>query len=330
MVTLRTEDGDRRTAVGRVSEFSSAGLTLVASTGAVLDYPTGDVIRVVTPRLPAHLAGLRAWSNRQVDVARDELDRALREEPREWVRREILAALVTADLAAADRPAAGAHWLALWRSDPGATDRLGLAPVPWGDRPPRAADLAAANRWATGPDDAEKLLGAGVLVGQPNRRAEAVASLKRLSRSGTPQIAELARLQRWRAKVLDGQSTDGERDAARRRIESLSEALRAGPLFTLGVASAAAGRNDEAIAAFLWAPAADPADPVRAADGLLRAADLLRAGDPLAAVRLWRECESRFPFAEAAETARRRLEEFAPGASGDAAATAVPKAGPAP
>ncbi|NNJ25899.1 tetratricopeptide repeat protein [Alienimonas chondri] len=329
VVTVRTDDGGRRDVVGEVVSYDASLLSLRAPTGALLEFPAEDVVTIVTPRLPSHLAGLRAWANRDVPLARERLAAALAEEPREWVRRDLLAALVTADLAAADRPAAGSHFLALHRSDPTATDRLGLMPVPWDDRPPRAANLAAANRWMNGIDDAERLLGAGVLVGSPARRPAAVESLQRLSRSASPQIAELARLQRWRAKVLDGQATASELDAARRRIDSLPEPLRTGPLFTLGIASQVAGRNDEATAAFLWAPVADSTDPTRAADGLVRAADLLRAGDPLAAVRLWRETIARFPFTDAAETARRRLDEFA-APNADASATAVPATAESP
>ena len=293
---------------GRVAEFDSSGLTLTAAvTGAVLEFDADEIVRIQTPRLPAHLAGLRAWAEKDVPTARKQLAAALDDEPREWVRRRILAALVPADLAAADRAAAGAHALALLAGDPGATDNLGLLPVPWGDRPPRAADLAAANRWINGPEDAEKLLGAGVLLGAPDRRAEAVGLLKRLSRSAAGPVAELARLQRWRAKVLDGTTTPAELAAARRRIDGLPEALRAGPLFTLGVGFEGAGRASEAAAAFLWSPLADPADPTRAADGLARAAALLEPGDPLAAVRLRRELVERFPFAEASEAAREKL-----------------------
>ncbi|MFH5806783.1 tol-pal system YbgF family protein, partial [Alienimonas sp. DA493] len=322
VVTVRTEDGGRRDAVGEVVAYDSNLLSLRAPTGALLDFPAGDVVKVTTPRLPDHLAGLRAWAERDAAAAREKLAAALEQEPREWVRREILAALITADLAAADRASAGGRFLALYRSDPGATERLGLMPVPWGDRPPRGDDLAAANRWIHGPDDVEQLLGAGVLVGSPARRAGAVEVLQRLSRSGSSEIAELARLQRWRAKLLAGEGTRTELDAARRRIDGLPEPLRAGPLFTLGVAAEAAGRSDEAVEAFLWSPVTDSADPVRAADGLLRAGDLLRQGDPSAAIRLWREAVARFPFAEAAEDARRRLDEFrpAPAAPADGAA----------
>ena len=320
VVTVRTDDGGRREVAGRVVAYDSGGLTLTAPTGATLDFDAADVVRVVTPRLPVHLAGLRAWADRDVPAARERLAAALAEEPREWVRREILAALVTADLAAADRPAAGSHALALLRSDPGATDRLGRLPVPWGDRRPRAAELAAANRWLNGPDDAETLLGAGVLVGEPDRRADAVGVLKRLSRSAGGPVAGLARLQRWRAKVLDGALKAGELETARRRVDALPEALRAGPRFTLGVAYEAAGRNEEAVAAFLFAPLADPADPARAADGLVRAAKLLRPGDPTAAIRLLREARERFPSTEASGEAAAALREL----------TAVPANPPTP
>ncbi len=329
VVTLRTEDGGRRDAVGEIVALDARTLTLRAPTGALLDHPAADVVRVITPRLPAHLAGLRAWERRDVSDARTQFAAALGEESREWVRRDLLAALVTTDLAAADRDAAGTHFLALFRADPAAVDRLGALPVPWDDRPPRAADLAAANRWVNGSDDAERLLGAGVLVGVADRRAAAVEALKRLSRSPSPEIAELARLQRWRAQVLDGAASAAATDTARRRIDALPESLRAGPKFTLGIAHAADRREAEAIAAFLWSPLTLPStpdgtDPVRAADGLLRAADLLKKRDPLAAVRLWRECVARFPFAGAADEARHRLDALA------SPATAVPASADSP
>ncbi|MEM9702735.1 MAG: hypothetical protein AAF907_09870, partial [Planctomycetota bacterium] len=310
VVTVRTPDGDRRDYVGEVIAYDSNLLSLRAPTGTLIDLAADDVVKLVTPRLASHLAGLRAWSQGDPIEAKERLASALAEEPRAWVRRDILAALVPVDLALADRGAAGTHFLALLHSDPRATDRLGLMPVPWGDRPPTPGDLLAARRWMQGDDDVERLMGAAVLVGDPTTREPALQALRGLSVSPEPLLAELARLMRWRAKLLNGTATEADRETARRRIDALPEALRAGPRFTLGLACEAAGRTDEAVAAYLFAPLVDPADPLRAAESLVRAGDLLRPGEAAAALRLWRECRQRFPFAPAAEIARQRIESL--------------------
>ena len=312
VVTLRDPtDGGRREVRGEVKTYSSAGLELAGPNRTMQTFDAADVVKIETPRLPDHLAGLAAWADRDVPAARRKLEAALREEPREWVRRRILAALVPIDLAAADRPAAVAHFAALYRSDPHDA-ALRLLPALWGDRPATAAARAAANRWRTG-DEIERFVAGSLFVADPARRAEGVELLKALSRSATGELAELARLQRWRAKVLAGTTTAPETDAARRRIAFLPEELRAGPTFALGVALAAAGRTDEAAEAFLWPGTVDDADPPRAADALLRAAKLLRRrGDRLAAVRLLREVAARVPFGPAADGAAALLAELAP------------------
>ena len=307
VVTLRDpEDGGRIEVRGEVAAFDSRRLELTGPNGTVRTFDADRVVSVRTPRLPDHLAGLRAWNGKDVPAARRKLAAALEAEPRAWVRRRILAALVPADLAAADRPAAVSHFTALYRSDPHPA-ALRLLPAAWGDRPATAADVAAANRWRNG-DAVERFVAGSVLVTDPATRAAGVEELRRLSLTADGTLAELARLGRWRTKVLAGATTPGEVDRAAERIGRLPEALQLGPTFTLGLALEAAGRTDEAAEAFLRVGLLDAADPPRAADALLRAARLLNArGDRVAAARLLREVGNRVPFGPAADEARAEL-----------------------
>ena len=326
-VTLRdARTGGRTVVVGEIVAADSRRLELALPGGAVRAFDAADVLRIETPRLPAHLAGLTAWADRDAAAAREKLGEALRDEPRAWVRREILAALIPADLAAADRPAAVSHFAALYRSDPH-DDALRLMPAAWGDRPATAAARSAANRWRTG-DGVERFVAGSVFLTDPDRRAEGVELLKSLSVTGRGALAELARLQRWRAKALAGGTTAAETDAARRRVAALPEALRAGPTFAVALALADGGRDEEATGAFLWTATVDDADPPRAADALLRAARLLRGrGETLAAARLLREVRTRVPFGPAADEAATLEDELTGGpAAGRPAAgrTAVP------
>ena len=315
-VTLRDPATGGRTQLrGEVAAYDHARLDLALANGTVREFDAADVVRVETPRLPDHLAGLAAWRRRDVPTARAKLTAALRDEPRAWVRRRILAALIPADLAAADRPAAVSAFTALHRDDPHPA-ALAALPAVWGDRPATAATRAAANRWRTG-DDVEKFVAGSVLVTDPATRAEGVELLRTLSRAADGALAELARLARWRAKVLAGATTDDEIDRARGRIDALPEELRAGPTFTLAVALERAGGIEEATAAYLWPGTLDDADPARAADGLLRAARLLNGrGDTVAAVRLLREVETRVPFGPAADEARDELAAIVEAAAG--------------
>ena len=315
-VTLRDPATGGRTELrGEVAAFDHARLDLALANGTVRQIDAADIVRVETPRLPDHLAGLAAWRRRDVPTARAKLAAALRDEPRAWVRRRILAALIPADLAAADRPAAVSAFTALYRDDPHPA-ALASMPAAWGDRPATAATRAAANRWRTG-DDVEMFVAGTVLVTDPATRAEGVALLKTLSLTADGTLAELARLARWRAKALAVATTDAEIDRARGRIDALPEELRSGPTFTLALALERAGRIEEATAAYLWPGTLDDADPTRAADGLLRAARLLnRRGDAVAAVRLLREVETRVPFGPAADEARDELAAIVEAAAG--------------
>ena len=319
-VLLRVpETGGRIELRGEVAAFDHDRLELTLANDTVRTADAADVVRVETPRLPSHLAGLAAWADRDVPPARRKLAIALGREPRAWVRRQILAALIPADLAAADRPAAVSHFLALYRSDPHPA-ALADMPAVWGDRPVTAATRAAANRWKTG-DDAERFVAGSVLVSDPATREAGVAMLRRISVTGERTLAELAKLARWRAKALAGATTAAETDAARRRVRELPEELRAGPSFTLGLALEAAGRDDGAVEAYLWTGLLDDADPPRAADALLRAAKLLRRrGDAAGATRLLREVRARLPFGPAADEAAEELADLIGGPAVGAAA----------
>ena len=141
VVLLRNSDtGGRLELRGEVAGYDHVGLDLTHADGAVRRYDAADVVRVATPRLRDHLDGLAAWDRKDVPLARTKLTAALGAEPRDWVRRRILAALIPADLAAADRPAAVSHFKALYQSDPHPA-ALAQMPAVWGDRPATAATL---------------------------------------------------------------------------------------------------------------------------------------------------------------------------------------------
>jgi tetratricopeptide (TPR) repeat protein len=312
----------------RVTVRTGSGAGTIILTGHVVDWTgetlqirVGDDVRQVsaetvtgvqTSKAPKHVDGLKALEAGKPADANKLLAEALAEEPREWMRREILAALTRVDLARGDRAAAMTDFLALVESDP-ATPHFRVIPLDWGTNPPDAAAASIARPWLrSGGSDVERLLGASVLLFDSADGEVAFATLNKLATVADRRIFTLARAQMWRRTLARGNVPEGEIERWEDRVNEAPEPLRGGVYSLIGRAWADAGNPERAAAALLWLPLVYDIDTPLAAESAFAAAnELSRIGRTADAVVLYREVLARFPYAPAAAEARATLDRLA-------------------
>jgi tetratricopeptide (TPR) repeat protein len=241
--------------------------------------------------------------------------RALREEPREWVQREILAQCVRClkDLGRIEQ--AGDVFLSLVQRDP-ATRHFGRIPLGWQTGQPSGTLERKAQEWMQDSQPpAARLIGASWLL--PTRhRAQAIEVLRGAAARGEASIAALAEAQLWRTRVA--MADEAELQRWRGLIEQMPRELRAGPYYTLAQGLAARGQHQQAALAWMRVPIlhADDDRALAAAALLSAAGQLERIGEPPQAVVLYREIVRDYAGTPSSGQARAQLERLAGHAGG--------------
>jgi signal peptidase II len=294
----------RVTVSGIVEDYTGVEVSIRAeSDQALRSYPAAEVIEIQTAQTESHTRGLRLLADGQVEQAQGELEVALKREPRAWVRREILAALVRLGLRRGDYASAGARFLALLRSDP-TTRHFRFIPLVWAPETLSRETLAEAKGWMNGSVEAGRLLGASLLYDDRESGKEARRVLKELSSSTDSRVRDFAQMQAWREAAFTGDHDRLQIDRWQKRVDELPEDFRAGPSYLLGRAYALRHDYERAAAALLWLPLVDDHDFRLAARSCLEAGVALeRIGQHGESQTLLQEVTTRFsetPFAEEA------------------------------
>ena len=253
---------------GEVQDYTGLEITIKAPDGTVARYPSDRVLRIDTERSAAQLEADRMLAGQHYETAAQKYRTAMDEETRIWVRREIVAGLVTCFREMGNLERAGEFFLLLVRSDP-ETPHFDCIPLAWTTTQPSADVERRARVWIEEDDlPAAVLLGASQLISTP-LEPQAVIQLRSLTRSSQPQVAALAEAQLWRTRF--GRADPAEIDGWKATAESLPEKLRAGPSYAIGRALASAQRNDEAAVALLRVPILHPRQHDLAAYALFEA-----------------------------------------------------------
>ncbi|MGE5193830.1 MAG: tetratricopeptide repeat protein [Deltaproteobacteria bacterium] len=274
-------------------------------------FPSADVVEIQTSQTESHTRGLKLLAEGNVEQAIRELDVAVKKEPRTWVRREILAALVRGGLRRGDYLGAGIRFLALVKSDP-TTRQFRVIPLVWAPETISREARSEALEWMHGKAEVARLIGASLLYDDRDEGKEARRVLKELSSSTDDRVRVLAQMQARRDEALAG--TPGRLQTAQwqQRIDDMPEDLRAGPYFLLGRIYAARHDYELAAATLLWLPLVDDHDFRLAARACLEAGTALdRIGQHAEARTLYREVTVRFagtPFADEAEELLKRAD----------------------
>ncbi|MBL9123825.1 MAG: tetratricopeptide repeat protein [Planctomycetaceae bacterium] len=299
----------RTRVAGEVRDFTGRELTLRTADGREVRYPSERVVDIETKRTPEQVAAEEALAAGDTRAALAHFKAAVAAEPRQWMRRKLLAQVVWCYRDLGEIPAAGKTFLVLVQSDPETPDFAAL-PLCWEPREPDPQLIAAAADWlARRESPVAMLLGASCLLGTP-QQGSAVERLQSLARTSDARIAGLAEAQLWRLRIAT--ADPAEVAGWRARLERLPAPLAAGPYYVLGLGLARHPEQASAAAlAFLRVPILYPRERRLAAAALLRAADVLKqAGEPAAARRLYEELVAEHGASLAGREAQTRLEEL--------------------
>jgi len=296
------EDFSRCTRLqGEVLDYNGQELVLSILGGMERRFPSAGVLKIETKRTPQQEEGDRLFAQGKWQEALRAYMAAETQEPRAWVRRELMAQVVWCHHYLDQDHLAGEHFLALLASDP-KTPYFDCIPLAWITREVTPALEAKAAQWLQNQNSTAQLLGASHLLGT-SQRAAAIEQLRHLRFDSDPRIAALARCQLWRSQPVINASTIGEWE---KLLSSLPESLRAGPYFVLATAYSRQVQPEVAALTYLKVPVLFPKERRLAARALAEAAqESVRLGREDDARLLRRELLQKYPdSAEATEAAR--------------------------
>lgn len=278
--------------------------------GDLKSRPANQVIDVKTRQSKPHVQGLLEFTRNRFDEARIQFEKALPLEHREWVRRELLAMLIRCALKRGDYQSACTRYVLLVKSDAD-TRHAHLLPLVWGPRELKNELKAKARGWVDDSNTAVQLLGASILVSDARFRNLGEGTLVRLMRASPEWVRDLARMQRWRKRLRQGDFQASTLVDWQAQIDRLDDSMRGGPYFLIGRGHLLRRESEQAAAAFLWLPLVYDHDHHLAARACLNAADaLLVVGRETEAATLYREVLTRFrqtTFAQEADAQLRKL-----------------------
>jgi tetratricopeptide (TPR) repeat protein len=290
---------------GEVLDYTGQTLLLRLPGGGERVFPAGRVHAIETTRSGEQQSADKLFRERQTQAALEQYRRALDKEERRWVRREIMAQIVSCNQELGDIPSAVQFFMLLVQSDPH-TPHFDCIPLAWLPREPSPALEELALKWLARPDDdLTGLLGASHLLTSRHRQA-ASERLRSLSFNQDERVASLARAQFWRVSFATANDLQVQNLAA--DVEKMPTALRGGPYFVLAEALSAKHQPAHAALAYLRVPILYPRDRLLAGRALLEAGrQLERIGQTSEAASLYREVLQTHPQTTLATEAQDRL-----------------------
>lgn len=298
--------GGQTKLTGQILDYSGAGLRIRLTSGREQLLPSDRVARIESHWNSSHNEADSLFANHQYAAALAAYGRADEAESRVWARQRIRAQMIRSLHAMGRETEACAAFLLFEQNDP-ETPYLDCIPLAW--LPDESVSKSQALAWLAQRDrSAATLLGASHLMSTDEREA-AVAELSRLRSHKDPRIAALATAQLWRQEIARSDAETIARWSG--LVESMPEALRAGPYYLLGAAQAHQKRWEDAALDWMRVPIGYPNHRQ------LAAASLVAAGDALAelgrrdqAIRLFREVATDYDLPKWKTEATGRLSKF--------------------
>lgn len=301
----------RITIAGDILEYNGRVLVIQPSAGTGQQhYRASEVVSVKTTYTSAHMSGARLLKAGRHQLAQPELEKAIGQEPRSWVRREILALLIRCALRANDFATAGARFEMLFESDED-TPHISVIPVFWQNRRVSGLDRTKAIQWLSSREAVMQLIGASLLMFDLEHAEQARERIAELRRSPTPRVREIAWWQSQRLSIHANEVTDFDIERWEERVEDIPAAMRSGPWFLLGQGHFLRQDFDLAAAAYLQLPLVYRTDhPVTSQAGLSAANSLMKIGQASEAARLYEEVVEKFAWTSASAAAKESLTEL--------------------
>ena len=288
--------------VGTVNDYTGETLTLAPDTRI----PADRVVRIDSDWTEAQQVGDKAFAAGDFEKSLTAYGQALRDEPRGWVRRQIMTQMVWCYRGLGKSDLAALAFVSLIKADP--TSRsFDAIPLVWNSSATKRVDTAKARDWLSDENAAARLVGASHLLSTPDHRA-AMEVLEALSIIKDPRVALLAQAHLWRVRTAQSKlpEVEGWADA----IERVPESLRAGPYFVVARAFAQHKQARRAAEMYMRVSILHRKQYHLAAQALWDAARQLESlGGKDRARRLYREIVRDFGESPLVEPARRKIAE---------------------
>ncbi len=268
-VVIRKDGALRTRTVSGVIEDMSGESIILRRTGNVVDvFRLREVVSVRFQKSAEFDEGLRKLRERDWNAARTALKFAEKQEPRQWVVREIQAALSQAQRALGQFEESLETIEKILKVDPESRHVVEL-PLVWDERLPKiqriqlgVADLQSASI-------ARQLTAASALLQDPANQDECIAVLQKLRKSTQGTLQRLAESQFWRMRLLHPEELrESEISSWRQQVRFFDRRTRSGPEFIIGRALLAIHDYDNAATSLLWMPLLEPLDPATTASSL--------------------------------------------------------------
>lgn len=309
--TISTQNGGKITLHGRIVDYNGKYLRFkLPNQRSIQIYETSAVIKVETPHTRDHIRGSELFRAGKIAEADQILAKAVENEARAWVQREINAMRIRCAVHQDDLLTAGMRFIELTRRDPN-TIHFNLIPLVWSPREFRDSWQQYAKVWLSDDSDVARLIGASFMLDSQSLRPFAEAELRRLSIVPHMKISSLARAQRWRTKLTAATLSESEVKGWATQIKSMPADVRGGPYYLLGRGLIRQQHFERGAAAMLWVPLVYSEDHHLAARASVEAAQALqRVGQSAHARRLYEEATTRFSDTTFAQDARSALFEM--------------------
>jgi TolA-binding protein len=295
----------------QVKDYTGKWITVRTTAGsAEKRFPASEVVSVKTYESRSHRNAIKHFHNGDLKNAVEQFEATLHEEPRKWMRRELLAWLVRCALRDNDYITAGTRFRAVYSTDKD-TRHIALAPLMWTDETIDGVTQTTASAWTRDPDEMMKLIGASILLNVPTEEKNADQVLKDLSRSIDDNIRMLATWQQRRFRIRANQIGVSDIKSWESRIPRLKPTLRSGPYFLLGQAHLLRKQYELAASVFLKLPIVyDSNHPITARACFEAARALETVGQRQQAVWVYQEVVDRYNLSQPSIAARVSIKEL--------------------
>lgn len=299
---------------GEIIDFNGDELQFRSGANERVQYfSTKDILQTRYQQSPEHQQAVKLLEEKKYAEAEQILETALHVEPREWVRREILALQIRAALGTFDYEKAGNRFIALCASDE-KTRHFNLIPLNWripetGTEPGEAVFVgevseATALRWFNDGDPVAQLLGASWLMFREPDDSQLSQKFVQLTRNLNDRVQRAAQMQVWRTHVAAGRFSDLELRRWETRIEVSDDLDRNGPYYLLASAYGRQLQHDRAVVRWLWLKANQAPDHLLSSEAQLQAARaLVDSGRASQALVVYRELAAAYPDSPAGKMA---------------------------
>lgn len=306
VVTLRTDTEQTVKRRGTIVEWLGNTITMEIN-GRQRTIDADDLVELETAWPDGYDQARSMLQQRQFAAAVPLLQKALTEEKRPWARRFILAGLVECSLALDDARTAMLAFIQIVKEDPDSRF-FDLAPLPWLSSLGADAMAGATKPWLRSAEPIERLFGAAWnLSGADLQAADAV--LAELEQTAGPNIASLARAQRWRTQRIAADRSQIDRWAT--QVRGMPHSVRPGALLMLADAQARNELETDAAINLMRVVVLYPKQYQLAAYALYECGQLRQnAGRADEARRLWNEASREYGLSSWSRQAQAKQSEL--------------------